>query len=271
MNNITTSTEPNPSDGSGKDHWFHIVSYVFAGFFAGLAVLISTLQIIKHLRNYTNKVEQKQVVRIIFMVPLYSIMSWLSLKYFHYSVYFATLRDCYEGFVLWSFMQLIIAFLGGSEELITKLEDKPARKLLTPLCCVKFKPNKSYYYWCKRGILQFTFIKPICGVLSLLLEEMGVYNNGKLKFSLESGYTWMSLINNISVTISLYCLLSFYGVMKNDLKGRRAVAKFLCIKGILFFTFWQGLFLALLVKIRIVRDLGSWTSKDVSIGIQDFL
>jgi Organic solute transporter Ostalpha len=40
--------------------------------------------------------------------------------------------------------------------------------------------------------------------------------------------------------VALYGLLLFYGLMKEELKGRRPLAKFLAIKLIVMFTFYQS-------------------------------
>lgn len=65
--------------------------------------LIVTFQIYHHLRWYTNPTEQRWIVRILFIVPIYAIYSWISLLFFNsesYYVYFFTVRDCYEGRLL---------------------------------------------------------------------------------------------------------------------------------------------------------------------------
>ena len=57
-------------------------------------------QIYQYLRWYTNPAEQRWIVRILFIVPIYAFESWLSLLFFkgnHYYVYFNAVRDCYEG------------------------------------------------------------------------------------------------------------------------------------------------------------------------------
>jgi hypothetical protein len=61
---------------------------------------ITLLQIYQHLRWYTNPAEQRWIVRILFIVPIYAFYSWVSLLFFNsesYYVYFFTVRDCYEG------------------------------------------------------------------------------------------------------------------------------------------------------------------------------
>ena len=53
-----------------------------------------------HLRFYSSPKEQRHIVRILFIVPIYAFDSWLSLLFFtndQYYVYFDTVRDCYEG------------------------------------------------------------------------------------------------------------------------------------------------------------------------------
>ena len=58
------------------------------------------VQIYLQLRHYTCPNEQRWIVRILFIVPIYSFDSWLSLLFFSnesYYVYFNTVRDCYEG------------------------------------------------------------------------------------------------------------------------------------------------------------------------------
>jgi len=57
-------------------------------------------QIYMHLRFYSAPLEQRHIVRILFIVPIYAFDSWLSLLFFtndQYYVYFDTVRDCYEG------------------------------------------------------------------------------------------------------------------------------------------------------------------------------
>lgn len=59
-----------------------------------------SVQIYMHLRYYSSPNEQRHIVRILFIVPIYAFDSWLSLLFFtneEYYVYFDTVRDCYEG------------------------------------------------------------------------------------------------------------------------------------------------------------------------------
>lgn len=39
----------------------------------------------------------------------------------------------------------------------------------------------------------------------------------------------------------MYCLILFYHELKVDLAGLNPLPKLLCIKGVVFFTFWYGM------------------------------
>lgn len=59
------------------------------------------------------------------MIPVYSTMTWLSIMMpKEEALYYNTIRDIYEAYVLYIFMQLLIHFLGGENSLIVHLEFK---------------------------------------------------------------------------------------------------------------------------------------------------
>lgn len=71
-----------------------------AGIAVWVALFITCQQIYHHLRWYTNPAEQRWIVRILFIVPIYATYSWISLIFFNSEsvyIYFFTVRDCYEG------------------------------------------------------------------------------------------------------------------------------------------------------------------------------
>lgn len=48
--------------------------------------------------------------------------------------------------------------------------------------------------------------------------------------------------------------------------------KFLCVKGILFFSFWQGIFISILVAAKVITKLGPYTdSEHISLALTDAL
>lgn len=98
----------------------------------------SLSQIYQYLRFYTHPSEQRWIVRILFIVPIYALTSWFSLLFFHknsYYVYFDTFRDCYEAFVIYNFLSLCYEYLGGEGNIMSEIRGKPIRYNTMLFCC----------------------------------------------------------------------------------------------------------------------------------------
>lgn len=68
-----------------------------------------------------------------------------------------------------------------------------------------------------------------------------------------------------------YVALTFEPTTKNLLNSR-PMPKFLCVKGILFFSFWQSFFISILVAAGIIKQLGPYTDLEhISLALTDSL
>lgn len=57
------------------------------------AISLAIWHIYRHLLNYTEPTYQRYIVRIIFMVPVYATMSFMSLVMGDKSIYFNSIRE----------------------------------------------------------------------------------------------------------------------------------------------------------------------------------
>ena len=102
------------------------------------------------------------------------------------------------------------------------------------------------------------------------MKLTGTYQEGYL--GLTSGYLWTGILYNVSVTLSLYSLAMFWVCMSHDLKPFRPVPKFLCIKLIIFASYWQGFFLSILQLLgAIPNNVEGYTADNLAAAIQDAL
>ncbi|EEC44214.1 predicted protein, partial [Phaeodactylum tricornutum CCAP 1055/1] len=250
-----------------------------AGAFVLLGFPISMGGIVSHLSNYNQPHVQVYVVRILWMVPIYSVESWLAMRFHKHAIYIETLRDLYESYVLYSFLQFLIQVLGGEEALILLLKDKsPTRGVhMWGLQYCGLKPwlmGQPVRRSCKFGVLQYVLLKFFFSIAVMILERHGLYKEGN--FTYKGGYLYICVLTNISQCWALYCLIFFYYATKNELAAIRPVGKFLSVKALVFFTWWQSVVIAILYKMNMIPHYSvgqdtNWTPEDVAKAIQDYL
>lgn len=233
-----------------------------------------------------------QVIRLIdSRVPIYSAASWVSLVSLQAAQWIDPLRDVYEvqtfveqrirvskltslqAFTIYTFLQLLVNFLGGERSLIIMMHGRPPVSHLWPLSHFLPKVDISdphTFLGIKRGILQYAWLKPILALTTIVMKATGTLQEGVL--SPTSGYLWIGIVYNVSITVSLYALAMFWICMSADLKPFRPVPKFLCIKGIIFASYWQGFFLSILVHFNAIPDEGqNYRADNLAVAIQDAL
>ncbi|THW10670.1 DUF300-domain-containing protein [Aureobasidium pullulans] len=205
------------------------------------------------------------------MVPIYSASSWASLVSLKAAFWIGPFRDVYEAFTLYAFFQLLINFLGGERSLIIMMHGRAPVSHLWPMnhCLPKVDISDPHtFLTVKRGILQYAWIKPILAISTIIMKATNTYQEGYI--GVTSGYLWSGIIYNVSITLSLYALALFWVCMSQDLKPFRPMPKFLCIKGIIFASYWQGFFLSILVWLGAIPDVSARYSADnVAAAIQD--
>ncbi|XP_068102867.1 transmembrane protein 184A isoform X2 [Hyperolius riggenbachi] len=282
MDSETAAQIRTDSNNSAEgDHLFLTTAAAqgISGVFVWTALLLTCHQIYLHLRNYTIPNEQRYIIRILFIVPIYSFDSWLSLLLIgneQYYVYFDSVRDCYEAFVIYSFLSLCFEYLGGESSIMMEIRGKPVKSsCFYGTCCLQgMSYSIGFLRFCKQATLQFCIVKPVMAVVTIILQAFGKYHDGD--FNVQSGYLYISIIYNFSVSLALYALFLFYFATKELLHPFEPVLKFLTIKAVIFLSFWQGMLLAILeragaipeVQIIAGNTVGAGT---VAAGYQNFI
>ncbi|XP_041048615.1 transmembrane protein 184C [Carcharodon carcharias] len=252
----------------------HNKAWFTAGIFVFMTIPISLWGILQHLVHYTQPELQKPIIRILWMVPIYSLDSWIALKYPHIAIYVDTCRECYEAYVIYNFMIFLLSYLTYQyPNLVILLEAKDQQKHLPPLCCCpSWHMGEVLLFRCKLGVLQYTVVRPFTTIIALICELVGVYDEGN--FSFKNAWTYLVIINNLSQIFAMYCLVLFYKVLRNELNPIQPVGKFLCVKLVVFVSFWQAALIAVLVKVGIISEKRTWdweSVEAVATGLQDFV
>ncbi|XP_073432343.1 transmembrane protein 184C isoform X3 [Dendrobates tinctorius] len=247
-------------------------AWFIAGIFVLMTIPISLWGILQHLVHYTQPELQKPIIRILWMVPIYSVDSWIALKYPDIAIYVDTCRECYEAYVIYNFMIFLLNYLTNRcPNLALVLEAKDQQRHLPPLCCCPPWPmGDVLLFRCKLGVLQYTVVRPVTTIIALVCQLTGIYGEGD--FNLKNAWTYLVIINNASQLFAMYCLVLFYKVLKEELNPIQPVGKFLCVKMVVFVSFWQAVLIALMVKVGIISPKHTWewkNVKDVATGLQE--
>lgn len=261
----------NPISGGTGARLGHLV-LILAGISSLVATIITFFSVWLQCKNYRKPLLQRYVVRILIIIPIYCAASFASLVSLKAAFWIEPFKDVYEAFTIYAFTQLLINFIGGERSLIIMMHGRPPVSHLWPLsqCLPKVDISDPHTFLnIKRGILQYAWIKPMLAIATIAMKATGTFKEGYI--GVTSGYFWSGLIYNISITVCLYALALFWVCMARDLRPFRPMPKFLCIKGIIFASYWQGFFLSILVWLGAIPDVAGYSPDNLAASIQDAL
>ncbi|RMX62145.1 hypothetical protein KXD40_008511 [Peronospora effusa] len=187
------------------------LAYAISGAFTLLSIILSGWLIWTHLLYNPSARIRKHVIRILLMVPIYALTSYMALVFNESKLLFETVRDLYEAFALYSFHCFLVEYLGGQSVLASTMRSKPEMTHVFPFCCVRS--------WSMGG-----------------------------KF-----------------------------LPHEELQPMRPWPKFLAIKAIIFFTYWQSVMISVLVSLGVISEkwhIGCpdcWDAQKIASALNDFV
>jgi len=203
------------------------------------------------------------------MPPVYAVVSFFSYRYFRDYTYYSLAETIYEAITLSAFLMLLIEYVastatGHSAE--GALARKNKQPLPFPFCCWRYRPTKAYFmYTVKWSVMQYVLIRPAVSIAGMICQHYNVLCASG-PFSVHFAEVYLESVDFVSISIALYGLVLFYDLTKEELAGRRPLAKFLAIKLIVMFTFYQSFMLNVL-KDHIIHGTAFWTSTNIADGL----
>jgi hypothetical protein len=190
--------------------------------------------------------EPYSIIRILAMIPIYSIISFFSLLFYQKGVYLELLRNCYEAYIIASFFTLMCHYVAPNlheqKEYFRTVQPKP---WVFPLQWVK--PPRSGLTWFNiiyACVFQFCFTRPLFTIIAGIAQTQDRYCPSSARP--ENGHLWIVLLQGACVLVAMYCLVQFHMQLKEDLAPHKPFLKILSIKLVMFLVFWQTWFLGLL-------------------------
>ncbi|KAF7315620.1 hypothetical protein MIND_00077400 [Mycena indigotica] len=247
----------------------HRIGWAVAGGCAAVTVIISVVSVLLHCRNYTNPKQQRQILRILYMPPVYAVISFLSYRFFRDYTYYSLVEVVYEAFTISAFLLLLIDYVAESavdHKAENAIARKDKRRLLMPLCCFRYRPTKAYFmYTVKWSVLQYAILRPIVSIAGIICQAYNVLCESQ-GFNIHFASVYLEAVDFASISIALYGLLLFYSLTREELAGRRPFAKFLSIKLIVMFTWYQSFVFSALSG-RVIKETKYWTTTNIADGL----
>jgi len=86
-------------------------------------------------------------------------------------------------------------------------------------------------------VFQYCFIRVFFTIVSVITESTNRYCEDSLNPAF--AHVWVTGFEGGSVSIAMYGLIQFYYELRGDLAQHKPFLKLLCIKLVIFLSFWQ--------------------------------
>ena len=177
------------------------------GIMAVITILLTTVNITMHARSeclcttpssvpylsrsidYYRPLQQRQIIRILLLPPVFATISFFSYRYFRDYTYYRLAETVYEALAVSAFLMLLIQYVGGST--VEKSLPLTSRNMPIPFCCWRYRPNKPYFMhtlkvsWRSDGgdmrltflqwaVLQYCLFSPLITIAGIVTEKYNV-------------------------------------------------------------------------------------------------
>ncbi|RFU27391.1 hypothetical protein B7463_g8936, partial [Scytalidium lignicola] len=235
---------------------FHEMAVIGAGAMTAFASLISFFLIMKHATHYSVPREQKHIIRIITVIPVLAIISFLAVVSESAAQYLTPpLTNFYEAWCFASLFMLLLEFLH---------EDNYGRQ--------EFFSNKGTlkkYNSMNFMVFQFPIVSFLIFVATDITEAAGIYcvQSNKPFFA----HIWITVASMLTTTLAVTSMLRFYNATKTELAHRKPGLKFLAFKLIVAVNFLQTTIFTFLISGNKLKPTDHYTYNDITIAIPNII
>ncbi|KAE8441954.1 hypothetical protein EG329_004162 [Mollisiaceae sp. DMI_Dod_QoI] len=200
------------------------------------AATVTASLILAHATHFSNPAEQKQIIRAIFIVPPFAIISFLCVWLDGSpQPYIIPALDVAEAFPMAAFFLLISTYVvpddGGRDSFFAQLQsiDKKGNE-----------QGGGSLIWYRRltlGVLQWVPASIILWILTVITLATNTYcsTSNRAHFA----HVWITVLRMISTALAVISILRFYKRTKHILKPRGTLQKLVCFKLLVFLNFLQ--------------------------------
>ncbi|KAF1935384.1 hypothetical protein EJ02DRAFT_389272 [Clathrospora elynae] len=218
---------------------YHQFATILSGSCAILSALIVGVLVALHASNYSNPVQQRQIIRVVLLIPWVALFSFLTVWREDAGDYLVESLDFGCAIALSSFLLLMCDFVlshpGGFDDLF-------GQGALSRGAFNTSSPN-----WLKRTwyqVLQFIPASIIIWIATVATLAIGTYC--KQSNSLHFAHIWITILKLLVTTVAILGCLRFYWKNKAKLLKHRILLKLFTFKGIIGLNVLQSFIISIL-------------------------
>jgi len=159
-----------------------------------------------------------------------------------------------------------------------------AMHIVPPCCCCYSNDNPisvaaAWLNQCQIMAMQFVVMKPLLTIIPIIslygfgydFKSVPVLTDGPLFLNFHSPRLYILIAQNVSVALAFYGLMCFYHGTEKELEWCNPWPKFLCIKGVVFATFWQSVAITIMSIMGLVDERTGMQIQNLLICIEMLL
>ncbi|KAK3112050.1 hypothetical protein LTR53_012071 [Teratosphaeriaceae sp. CCFEE 6253] len=260
--------------------WHPIVWAALACTIATVAIALPLIAL--HLRRYRVPKEQRQIIRLVFCVVVYSVVAFFEVYSYETARYIdpigdlyvlkliglerlpsilaniAVIKRSYEAFGLCALYLLYVQYAAPSG---TFNDDTFAAVKAAEEIGSNFDwPRISYIF-----VFQYPNVEILCVMIIEASEATGTYCTNSLDPWF--GHLWVQILQSIGIGFCVVAILKFRGNMKQRMKVRRGLAKLGAFKIIVAIRFMQAWIFSLLLQYEVIKPSATFSYNDVLWGV----
>lgn len=219
-----------------------------------LLVVKRTETVGKHLVRLT-QTNTDSVIRIIFIIPVFAVIAFLSVTFEDAAIYIKPFEDLYEAFALASFFLLLCAFVQ---------EDEAERETF-----FQASGTTKQYLATTIGVFQFPVVMFIVLLGTTISQAIGKYcaASNKVYFA----HIWLTIITVLTIIVAISGILNFYKALKTRISHRHPLPKLIGFKGIVFLNFVQSTIFSFLSSSGVLDASPKHTYNDYAVGLPNLI
>ncbi|CAA9962633.1 Solute-trans-a domain containing protein [Pyrenophora teres f. maculata] len=243
---------------------FHQFATIVSAASGILSTIIIATLVILHSLNYSNPVQQRQIIHIISLIPWVSLFSFLVVWHEAAGEYLAPSLDFGCSIALSSFLLFMCDLVLAHREGFDKLFGDGAK--------ARGSMNAKSPFWMKRvwySVLQFIPVSIMLWIATgatLITDKYCKQSN-----SIHFAHIWLMVLDACTTTIAILQSVSFYNRNKELLQKHQILLKLFTFKSVLGLNFFQPFVISMLAGHGKLRPNKYMTFHDINTGLASLI